>query len=78
MRGTVRTWNRGRAYGWVEAEDGRVYFAHREQVVYFEHLEPGQPVEFTPLEAPRGPRAMSVQRLARPERERARRARSRS
>jgi CspA family cold shock protein len=63
MRGRVRFWNGDKAFGWIEAADGRVFFVHAEEVVYRAPLIAGQHVTFQAREAPRGPRATAVQLL---------------
>jgi CspA family cold shock protein len=68
MQGKVRIWSRTRAFGFIEGEDGRVYFAHRGQVLSREDLRRGQRVAFTPAEAPRGPRATAVRVIEPPPR----------
>lgn len=62
IRGTVKTIKRAEGYGFVtHASTGHDYFFHRSAVEgSFEALELDQAVEFTPVEGPKGLRALSV------------------
>jgi cold shock CspA family protein len=71
VRGVVRHWNLEKAFGFIVGEDSVAYFVHKHQVMYHEDLVPGQRVVFQAADAPRGPRAVGVQRLEPAESERA-------
>jgi cold shock CspA family protein len=59
MTGVVRHWNPEKGFGKIAA--GRVtFFVHRLELTDLADLTPGQIVEFEPIDAPRGPRAIDV------------------
>jgi len=66
MRGTVKSFDQGKGYGFIEGEDGREYLVHftgirgetqtvREKTV----------VEFLPVDTPKGPQAVEVSAVER-------------
>jgi cold shock CspA family protein len=69
MRGIARHWDRSRGFGKI-AHGPHEYFVHRSELIDVVDLTPGQVVEFTPADAPRGPRAVDVQLIERPARSR--------
>jgi cold shock CspA family protein len=59
IAGVVRHWNQEKGFGKIAS--GRCeFFAHRTELIDVADLVPGQVVEFTPTDAPRGPRAIDV------------------
>lgn len=53
-----------RGFGWIKGDDGIDYFFHRSGLetmgLTFEQLNPPAKVDFTIIEAPKGPRAIEV------------------
>jgi|KBSSwiStaDraftv2_1062776.scaffolds.fasta_scaffold964921_1 cold shock CspA family protein len=58
--GTVDFFDRFTGRGQVIGPDHRAYWLHRKELSGISELHTGQPVEFTPTETPRGPRALAV------------------
>ncbi|HEX9796997.1 MAG TPA: cold-shock protein [Anaerolineales bacterium] len=60
--GTVKWFNSGKGYGFIEREDGPDVFIHYSAIVGegFKTLEEGQRVEFEIEEGPKGPQATQV------------------
>ena len=60
--GTVKWFNAGKGYGFIEREDGDDVFVHYSaiQQVGFKSLEEGQRVEFTIEQGPKGLQAANV------------------
>jgi len=60
MKGTVKFFNRAKAFGFIAGEDGKEYFVHRtglnEGVVIADNDE----VEFDVEEGEKGPKAINV------------------
>lgn len=64
INGTIVTVRHDKGYGFINGEDGREYFFHKDDLndrsVYFIHIEVGTRVEFQPKLTPKGPRAENV------------------
>lgn len=60
--GTVKWFNSGKGYGFIEREDGPDVFVHYSAIQGegFRTLEEGQQVEFSIEDSPKGPQAASV------------------
>jgi CspA family cold shock protein len=60
--GTVKWFNNGKGYGFIEREDGPDVFVHYTAILGegFRSLEQGQQVEFTIEDGPKGPQAANV------------------
>ncbi|MGD8760477.1 MAG: cold-shock protein [Anaerolineales bacterium] len=60
--GTVKWFNAGKGYGFIEREDGPDVFVHFTAIVGegYRTLEEGQQVEFTIEEGPKGLQAANV------------------
>jgi CspA family cold shock protein len=64
MKGRVKAFDQGKGYGFINGADDREY------LVYFtsiqsrpEELTADAPVEFEPLDTPKGPQAVEVRRV---------------
>ena len=64
-QGTVKWFNRGKGYGFIEREGGDDVFVHYSSIQGdgFRNLEEGDRVEFTVESSPKGPQAANVMRL---------------
>ncbi len=62
VTGTVKWFNSGKGYGFIEREDGDDVFVHYSaiQIPGFKTLEEGQKVEFSIEEGPKGLQAANV------------------
>ena len=60
--GTVKWFNGGKGYGFIEREDGDDVFVHYSAILGdgFRNLEEGQRVEFAVEQGPKGLQAVSV------------------
>jgi CspA family cold shock protein len=60
--GTVKWFNSGKGYGFIEREGAPDVFVHYSAIAAegFRTLEPGQQVEFTIEQGPKGPQAANV------------------
>lgn len=63
MKGTVKSFDEGKGYGFIEGEDGKEYLVHFTTVKEVEQkLERDMRVEFDPVETPKGPQATEVKK----------------
>ncbi len=65
MKGTIRTLNVERGFGFIKGQDGVEYFFHRTSLargVQFESLALGEIVSFNVTQSDKGPRAADVTR----------------
>ncbi|HEX9798004.1 MAG TPA: cold-shock protein [Anaerolineales bacterium] len=64
--GTVKWFNSGKGFGFIEREDGDDVFVHFSAIEMpgFKTLEEGQQVEFTIEQGPKGPQAANVMLVA--------------
>ncbi|MDD3334858.1 MAG: cold shock domain-containing protein [Eubacteriales bacterium] len=62
VKGTVKSFNSRRGYGYILSEDGTEIFVHYTGINMdgFKMLEPGQRVLFNIIEGIRGPQATNV------------------
>lgn len=62
ITGTVKWFNAGKGYGFIEREGGPDVFVHFSAIQGdgYRNLEEGQRVEFTVEEGPKGPQASNV------------------
>lgn len=62
VRGTVKWFNEGKGYGFIQPEEGNDVFVHFSQIKMegFKTLTEGQEVEFDVTEGPKGPQANNV------------------
>jgi CspA family cold shock protein len=62
VQGTVKWFNAGKGYGFIEREDGDDVFVHYSAIQSegFRTLEEGQQVEFTIEQGPKGLQAANV------------------
>ena len=62
MRGTVKWFNEGKGYGFIQPEEGADVFVHFSQIKMegFKVLTEGQQVEFEVTQGPKGPQANNV------------------
>ena len=64
INGTIVMVKHDKGYGFINGEDGREYFFHKDDMsdksVYFAHIEVGSRVEFEPKPTPKGFRAANV------------------
>ncbi len=60
--GTVKWFNGGKGYGFIEREGGEDVFVHYSAIQSdgYRNLEEGQRVEFTVEQGPKGPQASNV------------------
>lgn len=62
VTGTVKWFNGGKGYGFIEREGGEDVFVHFSAIQSegYRNLEEGQRVEFTVEQGPKGPQAANV------------------
>lgn len=63
MQGLVKWFNNQKGYGFITGSDGKEYFTHYSKILGngFKQLMEKQPVEFEPLETPKGLTAANVE-----------------
>lgn len=61
-QGTVKWFDGGKGYGFIERESGEDVFVHYNAIFGegYKTLNEGQQVEFTVVDAPKGPQAQDV------------------
>jgi len=60
MQGTVKWYNRKKAYGFIEGEDGQEYFVHKSALAEGTFIRDNDTVSFEPAESDRGKQAQNV------------------
>ena len=63
MKGTIKWYNAGKGYGFIEGEDGKDVFVHRSVVLTGIFLNEGDKVEYEIEDAERGPQATNIKKL---------------
>jgi len=62
MKGTVKFFNEPKAFGFINAEDGKEIFVHQTALGEGVSLQEGDSVEFDVEEGERGPKAINVKK----------------
>ena len=62
MEGTVKWYNDRKSYGFIEIEDGKDVFVHRNALSEGMILSEGDSVEFDIEQSPKGPQAINVKK----------------
>jgi CspA family cold shock protein len=62
MEGTVKWYNDRKSYGFIEIEDGKDVFVHRNSLSEGMILSEGDSVEFEIEHSPKGPQAINVKK----------------
>ena len=63
MEGTVKWYNGMKSYGFIQVEDGKDIFVHRNALPEGTTLREGDKVSFEIEESPKGPQAINVKVL---------------
>ncbi len=63
MKGTIKWYNDMKSYGFIEVEDGKDVFVHRNALSEGMTLREGDSVEFDIEDTPKGPQAANVKKL---------------
>jgi CspA family cold shock protein len=62
--GTVKFFDAGKHFGFINGDDGKSYYFHESQVEHGTAVTDGDKVSFTPAQGERGPKAEHVKKLA--------------
>jgi CspA family cold shock protein len=62
MEGTVKWYNERKAFGFIEVEEGKDVFVHRNALPEGTILNEGDSVEFDIEESPKGPQATNIKK----------------
>jgi CspA family cold shock protein len=62
MEGTVKWYNDRKAFGFIEIEEGKDVFVHRNSLPEGAILNEGDSVEFEIEQSPKGPQAVNVKK----------------
>ena len=65
--GTVKFFDSGKHFGFINGDDGKSYYFHESQVAQGTRVTDGDRVSFTPAHGERGPKAENVKKLAKAE-----------
>jgi CspA family cold shock protein len=60
MKGTVKWFNETRGYGFIEGEDKKEVFVHRNSLPEGSYLDDGDHVEYDIEDTERGPQAINI------------------
>lgn len=60
MQGKIIEWKKEQGYAWISGEDRKRYFAHITNAAGETELGVDWDVNFTPLETPKGPKAIRI------------------
>ncbi|MHA2219151.1 MAG: cold-shock protein [Candidatus Hodarchaeales archaeon] len=63
MQGTVKWYNPRKSFGFIEVEDGKDVFVHKNALSEGTILNEGDSVEFDVEQSPKGPQAINVKKL---------------
>ena len=63
MEGTVKWFNDLKSYGFIQVEDGKDVFVHRNALPEGTTLREGDSVEFDIEDTPKGPQAINVKKV---------------
>jgi len=63
MKGTVKWYNNMKNFGFIEVEDGKDVFVHKNALTEGVTLNEGDDVEFETEETERGPQAINVKKI---------------
>ena len=63
MKGTVKFFNEGKGFGFINGEDGKAYFVHKTALDEGMRLNENDAVEFEVEEGDRGPKAAKVKKV---------------
>ena len=63
MEGTVKWFNRQKAYGFIEGEDGQEYFVHQSALAEGTFIRDNDKVSFDPADGEKGKQAQNVKLL---------------
>jgi CspA family cold shock protein len=62
MEGTVKWYNDYKSYGFIEIEDGKDVFVHKNALSEGTILSEGDSVEFDIEQSPKGPQAINIKK----------------
>jgi CspA family cold shock protein len=63
MEGTVKWYNDRKSFGFIEIEEGKDVFVHKNSLTEGTFLNEGDKVEFDVEQSPKGPQAINVKKL---------------
>ena len=63
MKGTIKWYNAGKGYGFIQGEDEKDVFVHRSAIPNGTDLNEGDKVEYEIEESERGPQATKIKKL---------------
>jgi CspA family cold shock protein len=63
QKGTVKFFNEGKGFGFINGDDGKDYFVHSSGIEEGTRLREDDKVEFKVVEGERGPKAENVKKV---------------